>query len=212
MSVRLLVADDHPVVIDGVKFMLKDEPDVEIIGKATDDRKVKYILARAAVDILLLDINFGNTSGLDLCKWITGKYPEVKIIAFTMFDDPVLIDGMIQNGAYGYLLKDTGKQELLTAISTVQDGNLYYKGKIAEIIKGGNFKQKFAADQPPKISRREREVMRLILQEYTNNEIAEKLNISPATVISHRKNLLRKLNVRNTAGLVRKAIRLGLIS
>ncbi len=129
-----------------------------------------------------------------------------------MFDDPALIDGMIQNGAHGYLLKDTGKEELLTAIRTIREGNLYYKGNIAEISKGGNPPQKkFAPDLPPKISRREKEVMRLILQEYTNNEIAEKLIISPATVISHRKNLIRKLNVRNTAGLVRKAIRFGLI-
>ena len=192
--------------------MLENHPEVQVVHRASSGADVRYAIPQNNVDVALLDINLGDESGLDLCEWIKEEHAGVKVIAFTVFEDPVIIDDMIQRGAHGYLFKEAGKDEIIRAIRTVHGGGLHFQGKIAEILKGSTTNiDSESTNYLPKISRREQEVLRWIIQEYTNNEIAVKLGISPATVISHRKSLLRKMDVKNTAGLVRKAIRLKLL-
>ena len=212
MKIRTLIADDHPVVLDGLITMLEHHDEIDIVHKATSGADVRYIIPGKNIDVALLDINLGDQSGINICEWISQEFPQIKVIGFSIYEDPVIIDDMIKRGAHGYLFKDAERDEIVNAIKTVHRGGLHFKGKIAEILKGtSNMSDPVLTDKLPKISRREKEVLRLIIQEFTNKEIAAKLFISPATVISHRKNLLRKLEVKNTAGLVRKAIRFQLL-
>lgn len=211
-KIRLIIADDHPVVLDGLSTMLENDPIVQVTGRASTGVETRYLVSTTRSDVILLDISLGDQSGLDICQWINEEHPNLKVLAFTVFEDPAIIDDMIHRGAQGYLFKDSSKKEIVEAIQTVHNGGLHFKGKIEKILKGSGTDQDLSMGRSlPALSRREKEVLRWIIQEHTNNEIAEKLNISPATVISHRKNMLRKLEVKNTAGLVRKAIRLKLL-
>jgi DNA-binding NarL/FixJ family response regulator len=208
--IEILLADDHPVILNGISMMLEDVPTIQLRHKVQNGQELKTALQRTPVAVALLDINMGEESGLDLCRWINREHPQVKVIAFTMYDEAAMVDAMIRAGAYGYLLKEAEKEEIIEAIQVVHAGGLYFKGKIGQFLKG--IRKESPIDQPaPQISRREKEVLHYIMQELTNPEIAEKLAISPATVKSHRKSLLRKLEVKNSVGIVRKAMQLGLV-
>ena len=146
-------------------------------------------------------------SGIDVCKTVTAKHPEVKVIAISMFNEESFVTEILNNGAKGYVLKNTGRDELLKAINTVLTGKSYFSDDVTETIMKGLMNQRTGSKKTkkelPKISRREKEVLDLIVKEHTTQEIAKKLFISLKTVESHRSNLLAKLNARNTAGLVR---------
>ena len=204
---NILIADDHAMFADGISSILDTEADINVIGKCLDGPSVIEFLKANKVDVLLLDVNLPGMSGIDVCKTVTAKHPEVKVIAISMFNEESFVTEILNNGAKGYVLKNTGRDELLKAINTVLTGKSYFSDDVTETIMKGLMNQrtgsKKAKKELPKISRREKEVLDLIVKEHTTQEIANKLFISLKTVESHRSNLLAKLNARNTAGLVR---------
>ena len=150
-----------------------------------------------------MDINLPDTSGVDLCALMKEKYPGIFILGLSTFNQGLYIKKMMENGSSGYILKNSSGEELLKAIHSVCDGSIYFSGEVGQALKQY---QKSSVAEIPVLSRREKEVLELIAEGYTNPQIAEKLFISPFTVDSHRKNLIAKLNVKNTAMLIRFAV------
>lgn len=212
---KILIADDHAMFADGISSILNTEPDINVVGQCLDGPKVMEFLKKEPVDVLLLDVNLPGMSGIDVCKEVSSKYPDVKVIAISMFNEESFVTEILNNGAKGYVLKNTGREELLKAINTVLSGKSYFSEDVTETIMKGLMNHrtgsKKAKKDIPKISKREKEVLDLIVREHTTQEIANKLFISLKTVESHRSNLLSKLNARNTAGLVRIAMENNLV-
>jgi len=207
---KILIADDHAMFADGIASILKAEPSIKVVGRCLEGPCVIDFLKNNPVDILLLDVNLPGMSGIDVCKEVTTKFKNTKVLAISMFNEESFVTEILNNGAMGYILKNTGREELLKAIDTVLSGQSYFSADVTQTIMKGLMKQRTASKQSekvlPKISRREKEVLALIIEEHTTQEIANKLFISLKTVESHRSNLLAKLNARNTAGLVRIAL------
>lgn len=210
---KILLVDDHQIVTDGLKTLLDGESDVEQIYEAFDGQSTLDVIAEKSVDLILLDINLPDKSGFDICKEVKAQHPDIKIIALTMYDNAGYISKMIKAGVDGYLLKNTGRDELLKAIREVAAGGRYFSKEATEsLLAGGTQVRKpKSTDFIQKLTRREKEILQLVVEELTTDEIAEKLFISSTTVISHRKSLLRKLNAKNTAGLVKAAYEFGLL-
>ena len=212
---RILIADDHAMFADGISSILNTEVNIEVVGQCLDGPSVLEFLKSNPVDILLLDVNLPGMSGIDVCKQVTTHYSDTKVIAISMFNEESFVSEILNNGAKGYVLKNTGREELLKAIDTVLSGKSYFSDDVTETIMKGLMNQRKASKETkkeiPKISRREKEVLELIVKEHTTQEIANKLFISLKTVESHRSNLLAKMNARNTAGLVRIAMENNLI-
>lgn len=214
---NILIVDDHQVLADGIKALLQSEEDLHVAHYAENAAEALSILAENPdLDLALLDINLPDMDGVALCEKIQAKHPELAIIALTMHHEPGIISRMIQAGARGYLLKNTGKKELVEAIRLVQSGRTYYSQDVTQRLLSHMHSPGQSKSSTPmggaKVTRREREVLKLIVEEFTTEQIAEKLFISPSTVISHRKSLLRKLNAKNSAGLVKAAYEQALLS
>lgn len=210
MSKTLIgIVDDHQLVMDGIKNMLSDYPEFEVLFEAKTAGAAQVQIAKANPDVLLLDINLPDASGVDLCQTLMKQHKELRILALTMHNEVSFVKRMMKHGAKGYLLKNTSQEELVRAIRTVMKGTNYIAKEAQEKLIAASIGQSSASDIP-KLTRREKEVLALILEELTTNEIAEKLFISKATVETHRLHLLSKLGAKNTAGLVKIAIQNGL--
>ena len=211
--IRIFIADDHTLFVEGIKHLLANETDIECIGEASNGKLVKYSLPQDIPDILLLDINMPEIDGIEICKWATDSFPDIGVIGLTSLDNASFIQQMMKAGAKGYLLKDTSKQELITAIREVHKGNTY----IAKEVERRLLEQVFRPNEQqegfiPVLTRREKQILLLIAEEYTTSEISDALNISANTVETHRRNLLSKLGARNVAGLIKTAINKGLLN
>ncbi|UJH66117.1 response regulator [Allomuricauda sp. SCSIO 65647] len=207
--IKVFIVDDHKMVIQGFKLLLQDETKIEIVGHEFDAETALQKVSKLQPEVILLDINMPGMNGIDACKEFIKLLPEVKIIAITMHKESSLIKMMLGNGAMGYVLKNAGKDELVEAIETVYKGKMYLDDISNEIVINtlSNSNSKSEYDSLfPKLSRREKEVLKLILDEYTTQEIADKLFIGFGTVETHRRNMLIKTGTRNTAGLVRVAL------
>lgn len=204
MAIRIFIVDDHYMVIEGIRSLLQNESSIEWMGHATNAASCLSFLKLQQPDIILLDINLPDKSGTELCKEIKQLYPSVFVLGLSTFNQQVVIRNMMNNGASGYLLKNASKEEILEAIATVLRGKEYLSLDAAFAIKetDRNF---------PIITRREKEILLLIAEGLTNAEIAEKLYISTPTVNTHRKSLLEKFDVKNTALLIGKAIKYGFV-
>jgi DNA-binding NarL/FixJ family response regulator len=197
---KLFIVDDHYMVIEGIRSLLQNEAGLEWTGHASNAASCLAYLQQQQPDVILMDINLPDKSGIDLCKEVKEKYPSVFILGLSTFNQESFISKMMDNGASGYVLKNATKEELLEAIETVMKGKLFLSMDAAQSLRS-------VADKPdmPVITRREKEVLELIAAGCTNAEIAERLFVSVSTIDTHRKNLLEKFNVRNTASLVRLA-------
>lgn len=204
MSASVFIVDDHYMVIEGIRSLLQNEKGIEWMGHATNAASCLGFLKQQQPDILLMDVSLPDRSGTDLCKEVKKLYPSVLVVGLSTFNQQAIIRNMIDNGASGYVLKNALKNELLDAISTVLKGNIYFSSEAALALK-----EKGA--QQPLITRREKEVLQLIADGLTNAEISAKLFISTPTVNTHRKSLLEKFEVKNTAALISKAVKTGLI-
>ena len=212
--IQLLIADDHRVLRDGIRAMISGHKEIVVVGEASNGIEVLDLLEKVNVDLVLLDISMPHMDGVETCKKINKLYPLVNVLALTMYDEGALISNMVKYGAKGYILKNTGKEKLIQAIKTVYNGGTYFSEKVKDtlIMSMSPLKKTNTSYFLPKLTNREKEIVNLIANEFTTAEIAEKLFISEKTVETHRKNLLQKLNVRNTAGLVRIAVEKGLLS
>jgi len=205
MLTRIFIVDDHYMVIEGIRSLLQDEKEIEWMGHATHAASCLSFLQKQLPDIILMDISMPDKNGIDLCAEVKEKYPSVFIIGLSTFNQQSFIQKMIDNGASGYLLKNATKDELLEGIQAVMQGKIYLSDEAAQSLRKSN------DPKVPVLTRREKDVLELIAAGMTNNEIATKLYISVTTVETHRKNLLAKFDVKNTAALVRMAIQMKLI-
>lgn len=202
MAVRVFIVDDHPVVVAGLQSLLRQLDQIEVAGAASNAFEAIPFLRSNQVDVVLLDINLPDISGIDLCKKIHKEFPETKILGISTFSDRSFISRMIENGAAGYLIKSASAEEIAEAIATVLNGKMYLSVSMEHVLRPLSV----TPDNLPALTKREKEILTHIAEGFTNNQIAEKLFISPLTVDSHRKNLLTKLNVNNTASLIRLAM------
>ena len=213
--IRLLLADDHMVVTEGIKLLLLDVKDIQCKAEARNGQQALEELAKQPIDVVLMDIEMPVMDGIKCTEMITQKYPDVKVIAISIYADYPHVQSMIKAGAKGYLLKNCGKEELEQCIRKVHTGGTFFSDDLTETLLAGmqgKFVKKEGTNQfLPTLSRREKEILKLIIDEATTAEIAEKLFISIGTVETHRHNMMNKLSVKNTAGLVRVAITHGIV-
>jgi DNA-binding NarL/FixJ family response regulator len=197
----VFIVDDHPMVIEGMQAMLNAEPEIEFVGYAMSANSCKGFFIKHNADVVLLDINLPDGSGIDLCGYLKKLPHAPKILGISNFDSGTFIGQMMDQGADGYVLKNVPKEELLKAIFTVLTGKKYLSSDAHQKLKAESERRQ----QAPLITGREREVLYWIAQGMTNSQIADKLFVSVSTIDSHRKNLLSKLKVNNTASLLKSA-------
>lgn len=208
------MVDDHKIVRDGIKLMLEPQAGIDVVAEAEKGEDVASMLENEAVDVVVMDINMPGMNGIATTKRVKEKYPTIKVLALTMSSDDSHIRQMVQAGASGYIMKSAGRDELTRAIHEVMEGKHYFSDQATQSIMMDLVKNKgkSTAPDPIHITERELEVLQMIVKEHTNQEIAEKLYISPRTVDAHRRNLLQKTGARNTAGLVKYAFQHGLVN
>ena len=202
--IKILIVDDHPLIVQSLSSIIKDSKIGEVEAIASTAKKCMYLVGTKHFDLVLLDINLPDGNGLDICKSLTEKYPQIKVLALTSFNEYTIIRKMMENGASGYILKNSMPEEVVEGIETVLKGETFLCHEVDLLMKK-------KPDQQIFLTPRETELLKLICDGYTNPEIAEKLFLGVETINSYRKNLLFKLNARNTAVLVKIAIEQKLI-
>jgi DNA-binding NarL/FixJ family response regulator len=205
MAAKVFIVDDHYMVIEGIRSLLQNEKDIEWTGHAMNAESCLAFLHQEIPDIILMDISMPGMSGIDLCKEVKEKYPSIFIIGLSTFNQQSFIQKMMDSGASGYVLKNATQEELMEGIETVMKGKTYLSDEATQSLR------KDIVSGTPVLTRREKEVLELIADGMTNAQTAKQLFISVATVDTHRKNLLAKFGVRNTASLIRAAAQLQLI-
>ena len=205
MATKVFIVDDHYMVIEGIRSLLQNEQGIEWAGHASNAASCLAFLQQQQPDVILMDINLPDKSGIDLCKEVRTLHPSVYIIGLSTFNQQSFIQKMMDNGASGYVLKNATQEELMEAIETVAKGKTFLSDEAALSLRKNN------AGETPVLTRREKEVLELIADGMTNNEIAAKLFISVTTVDTHRKNLLAKFDARNIASLIKAAMQMQMI-
>jgi DNA-binding NarL/FixJ family response regulator len=206
--IKVFIVDDHKMIIEGITALLQNEADIIICGNATTGNDCLAYFQSKTADVLLMDINLPDMNGVDLCKMIKTQYPGIQVLALSSMSQGSYIAKMIENGASGYLLKNSDKHELLDAIHAAEKGQTYFSFEVEKIHKASLEKQ----NGMPILTKREKEVLKLIAEGFTNTQIGQQLFLSIDTIDTHRKNLYTKLGVKNTALLIRYAIENNLLS
>lgn len=207
--IRILLADDHKVLLDGFVSILDKDENIEVVATAQNGKEVLQLLGEQEVDIVLLDINMPELNGVETCKKIAKDFPDVKVIALSMYKQQSYVNRMKVNGAKGYLLKDDSAEEIVKAIHTVHEGKDYYSSQVMAILNSQNLSRQDLIVES--ITRREKEVLELISQGMSSRLISEKLFVSYYTIETHRKSLLLKFDAKNTAELVKVALEIGVL-
>lgn len=203
----VLLADDHTIVLDGLELLLSTFDFVKKVNKAVDETTLCNILeSNAMPDVILLDIVFGTADGRELCRKLKKQYQGIKLIALTSYSDTTTVKSSIQAGFDGYLLKSEDRQTVMQALQAVVQGEQFFSPQVKNV-----FFQQSVSKNRFTLTKREEDVLRLIIDEKTTKEIAEELFISEKTVENHRANLMLKLEAKNMAGLVKRAISTGLV-
>lgn len=211
--ITVLLADDHDVVRKGMKMLLEDEEDVKVVGEASDGLDAIEKIGILLPNVVILDLTMPKMNGIEAAKIISSEYPAVKILIFSMHNNREYIISSVENGASGYLLKDTGKEELMRAIKVVSEGRKYFPPEISEVIIDELLAKTSVEAQDDKnrpifqkITPKEKQILGMIVQGYNSREIADKLFLSIRTVDNHRANMMKKTQAKNTADLVKMAI------
>ena len=211
--IRLLIADDHEMLREGFHTMLKKHKEIEIAGEASNGIELLELAEKLKPDVIITDIKMPKMDGVEATRILTEKYPEIGIIAFTMYEEESLIIDMLEAGAQGYLIKSASKTEILEAINAILAQKTYYcretTSRLAQLIAKSKFNPNKKSQQQV-FNKREKEIIRLICEELSNKEIATQLNLSIRTVEGYREKIQEKMQVKNTAGIVVYAIRKGI--
>jgi len=214
MGVKILVADDHQIMRDGLRSLIAKQSGMEVVAVAENGRTAIKLTRKHKPDVIVMDINMPDMNGIDATRQIVAEFPGIKIIAFSMHSDHQFVAGALKAGVSGYLLKDSAFEELARAIRTVVANQTYLSPKIAvDVVK--DYVEKLVDDRtgaPSILTNREREVIQLYAEGHTTKHIAERLYVSIKTVETHRRNIMKKLDIRSIADLTKFAIREGLTS
>ena len=197
--IRVAIVDDHKVVAEGFEHLINDSGMVQVTGKAYSAAGCWELLAKQQTDVLLLDISLPDGNGIDLCPQIKAQYPHLKILMLTSYSELSIIMRVLEDGASGYILKNATAEEIIEGIRVVASGEQFLCEEVAILLRNSRF-------NPVRLSRREQELLRLIVAGHSNNAIADSMCLGYETIKSYRKNLILKLNVHNTAQLVKIAI------
>ncbi len=212
-KIKIVLADDHRMMIDGLRSMLSDEKDLEVVGVAYNGKEALEAVLKHNADVLITDYNMPEMNGLELTEALQKVKPDVKILVLTMYGDITHIEEMLQAGISGYILKNTGNDELINAIHKLHNGGTYYDDEVAQEIfrslKDNSIKKQNV--EKVNLTDREKEIIQLISQEHNNAMIGDMLSISERTVESHRKNIYRKTNTNTIIGLLKFAFANGLV-
>lgn len=217
---RILIADDHGVVRSGLRALLESVPDYSVAGEACDGEEAVALAVHEAPDVVIMDISMPRMNGIEATAAIKEKMPDVKVIILTVHEDEEYVYRMLKAGANGYVLKSAGKKEIVAAIESARKGERFFSPSVSGLIVDGFLNREKApvprtevptSEDLSILTRRETEVLRYIAQGYTNRKIADELFLSVRTVNTHRTNLMQKLDIHDTARLVRYAIESGLI-
>jgi DNA-binding NarL/FixJ family response regulator len=211
--IRIAIADDHEIYREGFKLLLKNQKELELVGEAENGKELLEVAVKQQPDVVITDIKMPLMDGIEACRQIRKKFPDMKVIALSMFNEDNLIVDMLEAGAKGYLLKNTNKQELLEAAKAVYEGSTYYctatSAKLTKMIGASTFNP-YRNHPVKKFSTRETEIIKLICEQFTNKEIAKTLKISIRTVESHREKIQEKTDAKNSIGVVIYAIKHGI--
>ncbi|HXH18329.1 MAG TPA: response regulator transcription factor [Chitinophagales bacterium] len=214
-NIKVLIADDHPFFRDGIRQMLAHQGNFSVIDEASNGNEVMDLLSKNEYDLVIMDIKMPELGGIEAARRIKKKYPNVKVLGMSMFDEQPYIVNMLRAGAKGYVLKNSSKEELLTAIRNILSGDNYLSKEVSnmmitQLIEGKPLINE-EEDYDAALTKREKQIIKMIAEEQTNVQIGKALGISSRTVDVHRRNILQKLRVKNTAGLVKYAMRNGII-
>ena len=212
MNIKVLIADDHQIVREGLRSMLEKEPWIKVVGEAEEGRTTLRLARELTPDVIIMDVAMPDLNGIEATRQILAEFPTIKVIALSMHDDRRFILNMVKAGAKGYLLKDSAFKDLVKAIRVVVANKTYLSGEIADIVVKDYLATSTSEESSAfyLLSPREREILQLIAEGKTTNQIAEDLHISMKTVETHRAQLMAKLKVKGVAELTKYAIREGL--
>lgn len=205
IELKIIIVDDHPMIIEGIKSLFKKEKKINFIHESNCAEDALDYIRKNTVDMLITDISMPGMSGIELTQIIKREFPHIKVLVLTMFNDPDIINDILQSEAEGYILKNTGKRELLTAINKIMDNGTYYSNGALNIMLTHYRKKSIPDTAKGELTPRELEILKLVCEEFTTIDIAEKLFISPRTVDTHRKNILEKSNSETIVGLIKYA-------
>jgi len=213
MSVTVLLVDDHPIVRQGLRNLLDSMPDFRVVGEAGDGLQALEMIEKTLPQVLVIDVVMPGLTGIEVTARVKHQWPATKVIVLSMQNNEAYVVTALKNGASGYILKDTGPEELVDAIRTVVKGERYLSKQLSERIINTYVSKMDQAEVDPydTLTNREKEVLHLVAEGHTNQEIAERLFISPRTAELHRSNVLNKLGLKNQIDLVRFAIKRGFL-
>jgi DNA-binding NarL/FixJ family response regulator len=201
--IRVILAEDHDILRDGLQSILANDDQIKIVGEASNGKMLIDLMKTVPVDVVLMDINMPVMNGLEATEYITENYKKVKVVALSMMEHSSYLQQMLKAGAKGYILKSTGKNELISAIKKVMDNEIYISQEMAS--------KQDEKEGKIKLTKRELQVLELLAEGLTNKEIAEKIFLSKRTVETHRKNLIVKTKSKNTSSLIKYAINEGIL-
>ncbi len=213
-KIRVLLADDHTILRAGLKMMLNVQPDIEVVGEASDGRQAVTEAQRLLPDVILMDITMPECNGIEATRQVKRLLPETRVLVLTMHENEEYLFQMLRAGASGYMLKEAADTELISAIRVISAGR-FYLSPSAQSMMVSDYLQRVRTgeerDSYGVLTEREREILKLVAEGHTNNQIAERLFISPKTVDTHRTHIMDKLNLHSRAELVKYAMRRGLL-
>ena len=207
---RVLLADDHKILRQGLRTLLEQEKDIQVVGEADNGRSSVKLTSELAPDVVIMDVAMPDLNGIDATRRINEADPRTRVLALSMHSDGRYVKGMLQAGARGYILKDCAAEELTHAIRTVMAGQIYVSPGVTGTIVNDYVRQLTAADEPATLTRREREVLQLLAEGSSTANIAAGLHLSVKTIETHRKRIMDKLDLRSIAELTKYAIREGI--
>lgn len=215
-KIKILIADDHALIRTGIATLLQSYPEFVVVGEATDGAEAVEMTGKVQPDVVLIDLAMPKMNGIEATRQIRERFPKTRVLVLTMHENDEYIYQILKSGAGGYVLKDASREELCNAIRAVARGEKFFSPRVSEIMVESFVKRR---EQPPvelsstdiPLTKREKEILSLVVEGLTNQQIADKLFISPRTVDTHRTNIMQKLNLHDVASLVRYAIKHGLV-
>ncbi len=215
MTTRILLVDDHQIMREGLMSLMAGEPDLEVVGDASDGRQAVQMAKKLKPDLVVMDISMPGLSGIEATRQILEELSRVRVLALSMHADPRFVAGALEAGAHGYMIKDCTSQELLECIRTVAEGGTYLSPQVAEAMVRG-FVRRLGEETgtPPAsvLTPREREVLQLLVEGHTVKAIAQRIHLGVKTVETHRRNIMEKLGLKNMVDLIKYAMREGVVS